>query len=66
MKIILKKDIDALGTAGEIIEVKRGYARNHLIPSGAAIEASPTNMKIYEEEAKLDDIRAQRGKKTAS
>ena len=50
MKIILKKDLEKLGNAGEIVETKRGYARNFLIPNGSAVEASSANMKIYEQE----------------
>lgn len=50
MKIILKKDIEKLGKAGEIVETKRGYARNYLIPNGSAVEATTANMKIYEQE----------------
>ena len=50
MKIILKKDLEKLGQAGEIVEAKRGYARNYLIPNGSAVEASTANMKIYEQE----------------
>jgi large subunit ribosomal protein L9 len=65
MKIILKKDIESLGKAGEIVEVRPGYARNYLIPSGHAIQASGANLKAYEEELKLIKLREQRGKKTA-
>jgi len=50
MKIILKKDLDKLGKAGEIVETKNGYARNYLIPKGFAVAASASNMKIYEQE----------------
>ena len=50
MKIILKKDFENLGSAGEIVETKRGYARNFLIPKGYAVEASAANLKIYEQE----------------
>ena len=34
MKVILKDDIESLGSFGDIIEVKGGYARNYLIPKG--------------------------------
>jgi len=34
MKVILKEDIDKLGSFGETVEVKDGYARNYLIPKG--------------------------------
>lgn len=65
MKIILKKDVQSLGKTGEIIQVKRGYARNYLIPLGMAVEATPSNLKSYHEESKLDVVRAEKGKKAA-
>lgn len=49
MKIILKKDHDILGAAGEIKEVKDGYARNYLIPRGIAMIVTPSNLKAFEE-----------------
>jgi large subunit ribosomal protein L9 len=36
-KIILKNEVSGLGTAGDVVEVKSGYARNYLIPRGFAI-----------------------------
>jgi large subunit ribosomal protein L9 len=65
MKIILKKDVQSLGKTGEIIQVKRGYARNYLMPMGMAIEATPSNLKSYQEESKLDKVRAEKGRKAA-
>jgi len=52
MQIILIKDVDNLGAAHELVEVKPGYARNYLIPQKYAIEASGSNMKILEERRK--------------
>jgi large subunit ribosomal protein L9 len=49
MKVLLKKDFDLLGAAGDIKEVKDGYARNYLIPHGIATAASPSNIKSFEE-----------------
>ena len=49
MKIILKKDVANLGDAGEIVEVKTGYARNYLIPQGFATVATPSALKQHEE-----------------
>lgn len=49
MKIILKKDYELLGDAGQIIEVKNGYARNYLIPNGIATVANDSNLKSFEE-----------------
>jgi len=49
MKIILTKDIKALGEAGKVVKVKPGYARNYLLPKGFAIPASPRNLSKIEE-----------------
>ncbi len=40
MEILLKKDVEGLGTAGDITKVKAGFARNFLIPSGLAMPAT--------------------------
>ncbi|HPG40350.1 MAG TPA: 50S ribosomal protein L9 [bacterium] len=65
MKVILKKDFDTLGKAGDIIEVKQGYARNFLIPSKVAIAATPSNLQSFKEERKLLEKRELKGKKEA-
>jgi len=49
MEIILKEDIPSLGHRNDIVTVKDGYGRNYLIPSGLAIQATPLNRKIHEE-----------------
>ena len=57
MKVLLKKDFDLLGTAGEVKDVKDGYARNYLIPKGIATLATPSSLKSFEED------RRQQGRK---
>ena len=57
MKVILKKDHELLGDEGQIVDVKNGYARNFLIPNGVAVQATESNLKIY------DEIRKQRRRK---
>lgn len=52
MQIILIKDVDNLGAANELVDVRPGYARNFLIPQKFAIEASPSNKKVLEERNK--------------
>ena len=49
MKIILKKDVANLGEAGEIVEVKTGYALNYLVPQGFATIGTPSAIKQHEE-----------------
>ena len=48
MKVILLEDIDALGKLGDTISVKRGYARNYLIPRNLALPATARNLKAHE------------------
>jgi large subunit ribosomal protein L9 len=52
MQIILIKDVDNLGSAHELVEVRPGYARNYLIPQKYAIEASGGNLKVMQERQK--------------
>ena len=60
MQVILIKDVDNLGAAHELVQVKPGYARNFLIPQKYAIEASGTNMKVLQERRKQLDKREQK------
>ena len=48
MKIVLLENLRKLGSIGEIISVKRGYARNYLIPQKKAMFASENNIKEVE------------------
>jgi large subunit ribosomal protein L9 len=50
MEVILREDIDKLGTRGEVVKVAAGYARNFLLPKRLAVEATPSNRKIVEQE----------------
>ena len=62
MKLILRADVENLGTLGDIVTVKAGYGRNYLLPQGLAMVASPANLKAFELErkklqAKMDALR---------
>ena len=48
MKVILLENIRKIGTIGEVIEVKRGFARNYLIANKKALYASKENIKEVE------------------
>lgn len=52
MKVILTDEIRGLGSRGDIVTVKEGYARNFLIPKNLAREATPGNLKSVEQEKK--------------
>jgi large subunit ribosomal protein L9 len=62
MKVILRQDFEQLGKTGEIVEVKRGHARNFLIPKGIALSANEKNLRILEEEQKRLTIKKDRDK----
>jgi large subunit ribosomal protein L9 len=49
MEIILKKNVDKLGYANELVSVKPGYGRNFLIPQGYAVLATPSAKKAHAE-----------------
>ncbi len=48
MNVILKEDVDSLGSAGEVVNVKSGYARNYLLPQAKAVIADSRNVKAAE------------------
>jgi large subunit ribosomal protein L9 len=48
MKVILKHDVKGLGRAGDVKDVKDGYARNFLLPNGAALVADSGALKNWE------------------
>ena len=52
MEIILKEDIIGLGYKNDIVNVKSGYGRNYLIPTGKGVIASPSAKKILAENLK--------------
>lgn len=64
MKVVLRSDVDSLGRVGDKVSVKPGFARNYLIPQGLAILATPSNLKVFEQErrkleAKAAELRSQ-------
>ena len=50
MEIILRQAVENLGTTGDVVKVKSGYARNYLLPYGLAYEATPGNLKRIQQE----------------
>ncbi len=50
MEVILREDIEKLGSRGQVIKVAAGYARNFLLPKKLAVSATEANKKIVEQE----------------
>src|SRR3954468_13044106 len=50
LEIILREDIEKLGTRGQVVKVAPGYARNFLLPKRMAVAATEANKKIVEQE----------------
>ena len=65
MKVILRQDMDALGLAGNVVNVADGYARNYLIPKGFAMEASSQNIKLMETQKKKIEVKRLKAKEDA-
>jgi len=65
MNIILTEDVESLGTAGKLLKVKDGYARNYLIPRGKAMVATTQNVKILEHQKQLVQSKLNKQKREA-
>lgn len=64
MKLILRADVENLGSLGDVVNVKPGYGRNYLLPQGLAMVANESNLKTFEQErkklqARMDALRAE-------
>ena len=49
MEVLLKKDVDSLGSKDDIVTVKNGFGRNYLIPKGIAVLATESVKKMHAE-----------------
>jgi len=60
IKVVLQEDVDNLGTSGDVVKVRPGYARNFLLPRGLAVPATAANLARVDE---LKRLAAQRAEK---
>lgn len=60
IKVILRQDVAELGSSGDVVSVKPGFARNFLLPRGLAFEATTANIKQLEDEKKRNEAKAKR------
>ena len=65
MKVILTEPLEHLGGAGEIVDVKPGYARNFLLPRKLAFVANNSNMAVFQEAQSQKGAQAARDKREA-
>jgi large subunit ribosomal protein L9 len=66
MEVILQQDVDNLGTIGEVVRVKPGYARNYLLPRGLALVADPKNLATLEHQKRQMAAKRAKVQKTNS
>lgn len=60
MEVILREDVPHLGTIGDVVKVRPGYARNYLLPRGLATVADKRNVRALEHERRLVDEKRRR------
>ena len=60
MKLLLKEDVDGLGLCGDEVEVKDGYGRNFLIPKGKALLATPNNLKAFNHQKRIVQVKVKK------
>jgi large subunit ribosomal protein L9 len=65
MKVILKDDLEELGTAGDVVEVADGYGRNYLLPRKLAVAATKGNLRSIDEIKKQKQFRDNKRKRDA-
>src|SRR4051812_36778086 len=65
MEVILREEVPNLGTIGDVVRVKPGYARNYLLPRGLAIEANTRNLKELEHHKRVVGDKRLREQKSA-
>ncbi len=65
MDVILKKDYQGLGEALSVVSVKKGFARNYLLPQGIAMCATPSNLKQLDTLQKVKEKQQQQKEQEA-
>ncbi|MCC6764215.1 MAG: 50S ribosomal protein L9 [Deltaproteobacteria bacterium] len=66
MQVILREELSNLGTIGDVVKVKPGYARNYLLPRGLAVEANVRNLHELEHQKRIIADKRLREQKSAA
>lgn len=65
MEVILREDVQNLGTVGDVVKVKPGFARNYLLPRGLAVLADRRNVKVLEHQKRIVADKRERDRRHA-
>lgn len=65
MEVILREDVPNLGTVGDVVKVKPGFARNYLLPRGFAVVADQRNVHVLEHQKRLAADKRDRDRRQA-
>lgn len=65
MKVLLRMNVENVGQAGDVVDVKPGFARNYLVPQGKALVFNKSNQAVYENEKRQAAARLAREKGSA-
>jgi large subunit ribosomal protein L9 len=63
--VILRRKVDNLGDVGDVVSVKRGYARNYLLPQGLAYAATDQNRRLLDQERSAALVAEERDRSNA-
>ena len=66
MKVIMLKDVEKVGKAGDVVNVSPGYGRNYLIPRSQALLATDTNVAHFESRRRQYAVVAEREQRSAA
>jgi large subunit ribosomal protein L9 len=66
MKVILLERVEKLGTLGDVVKVKDGFARNYLLPRAKALRANAQSLKAFEAQRAELEVRNTKAKEAAS
>jgi len=59
MKVILSRDVEGLGRAGDVVNAAEGHARNFLLPRKLAVAATPAGLKAIEKKKKMLELKGE-------
>jgi len=65
VQVILSEDVPNLGSTGDVVKVRAGYARNYLLPRNLAVEANQRNLRAFEHSRQIALGKRERQKNSA-